>query len=174
MAQTPEERKAAKAAWQKAWRAKNPEKAKAWFKDNAAKYEASQQAYKASEKYKAALKRRYEANKDVLLARTQEWRGCNREHLLAYRRQHRRAKPELHRASQMAREAAKRHAVPEWANADDIKQVYLEARALGLEVDHIVPLKSTRVCGLHVWDNLQLLTREANIRKGNRVWPDMP
>lgn len=174
MAQTPEERKAAKAAWQRKWRAANPDKARAWFENNPEKFAESQRSYKASPKYTAALKRRYEANKDTLLARTQEWRAANKEHVLRQRRDHKKAKPELHRASQMAREATKRNAIPKWADLDDIKQVYAEAQALGLEVDHCVPLRSKRVCGLHVWDNLQLIPRADNVRKGNRYWPDMP
>lgn len=43
-----------------------------------------------------------------------------------------------------------------------------------MEVDHIVPIKSDIVCGLHCIDNFQLMTREDNARKGNRFWPDMP
>jgi 5-methylcytosine-specific restriction endonuclease McrA len=42
------------------------------------------------------------------------------------------------------------------------------------EVDHIVPLKSPLVCGLHVEHNLQVIPATQNRRKHNRVWPDMP
>jgi len=38
-------------------------------------------------------------------------------------------------------------------------------------VDHIYPLTSDWVCGLHVENNLQILTEAENISKGNRVWP---
>lgn len=41
-------------------------------------------------------------------------------------------------------------------------------------VDHIVPLKSRIVCGLHNEFNLQVITAEENIRKHNRSWPEMP
>ena len=42
------------------------------------------------------------------------------------------------------------------------------------EVDHIVPLQSNIVCGLHNEFNLQVITKSANSSKRNYYWPDMP
>ncbi|HEX4608225.1 MAG TPA: hypothetical protein VH092_08465 [Urbifossiella sp.] len=61
-----------------------------------------------------------------------------------------------------------------WADLDAIKSIYQDANRLGLTVDHIVPLVSKLVCGLHCEANLQLITFEENLRKSNRFWPDMP
>lgn len=66
------------------------------------------------------------------------------------------------------RESYCKQQTPTWANATVIDAIYAEARRTNMTVDHIVPLRGTNVCGLHVENNLQLLTRADNARKGNR------
>ncbi len=75
------------------------------------------------------------------------------------------------------RDVQKLRAMPAWADRAQIKAIYDAAaarRAAGIkcEVDHIVPLRSPYVCGLHVPANLQLLESRSNKAKGNRHWPD--
>ena len=77
-------------------------------------------------------------------------------------------------AKRHERIARQKRAIPEWFEREKIKIVFEKAREFGLEVDHVVPLKSNLVCGLHCWHNLQLLNKADNIRKLNRYWVDMP
>lgn len=72
------------------------------------------------------------------------------------------------------------HATPAWANNFFIEEIYdlaqLRTKATGIEwhVDHIVPLQSPIVCGLHVEQNMRVITAFENRSKRNRYWPDMP
>lgn len=72
--------------------------------------------------------------------------------------------------------ADKLSATPAWADADAISAAYEEAERLTVvtgkvhHVDHMVPLRSKLVCGLHVQDNLRPLLGADNIRKSNRHW----
>lgn len=88
-----------------------------------------------------------------------QWREKNRVH---------------HNAYKAARRAEKTRATPAWACSETIRDFYAEAEYFGMEVDHIVPLRSPLVCGLHCEANLQLLSARDNLKKGNRRWPDMP
>ena len=58
-----------------------------------------------------------------------------------------------------------------WADQVKIAAIYEYARSLGYHVDHIVPLNSEVVCGLHVEHNLTVLPPQDNIKKSNRFDP---
>jgi len=60
-----------------------------------------------------------------------------------------------------------KYCTPSWANLSDIRQFYLNCPD-GHEVDHIIPIGSKSVSGLHVINNLQYLTPKANKTKSNR------
>jgi len=78
---------------------------------------------------------------------------------------------DAHRAS--LRRAILKRAVPMWASLECIKDIFKKAKDQCLSVDHMVPLNSKLVCGLHCEDNMQLLTRSENSSKNNRYWPNM-
>lgn len=130
-----------------------------------------------AEKNKDFLKERmkfhYENNKELRYADSIEWRKNNPEKWSEYQRRYKDNNRHLINAKESRRRAAKNNATPKWADIETIKLFY-ECCPAGCEVDHIVPLKSDIVCGLHVETNLQWLPASENRRKGNRFWPDMP
>lgn len=113
-------------------------------------------------------------NRAKYLASLKEWRANNKpkcKELHANWRLKNKAKLAMWRDERRLRF---RMAMPKWADESAMRSIYEAATSSGLTVDHIVPLKSNLVCGLHVESNLQAMTREQNASKGNRRWPDMP
>jgi hypothetical protein len=85
---------------------------------------------------------------------------------------------ELNRKALVSYHASKRRTArlnrtPHWADMKAIRAVYAEAQRLTREtgiahhVDHIIPLQGELVSGLHVPNNLQLLTASENSKKHN-------
>lgn len=56
---------------------------------------------------------------------------------------------------------------PNYVN--EIRDMYKNC-PIGCEVDHIIPLQGTNVCGLHVPWNLQYLSVYENRSKGNKMY----
>ena len=89
-----------------------------------------------------------------------------------YHKQYIESHREEYVARNASRRAAKLRATPAWANLEKIKKIYTTCPE-GYHVDHEYPLISDWVCGLHVHENLQHLTAEENMRKGNRRYTPM-
>lgn len=132
-----------------------------------AKQRRADEAYKAKEREYAAAKK---ATEEGRLAR------------LAIQSKYKKSNPHKGSKDSAYRRAVKAKATPKWLTQDhlaEIEAIYLEASKLNQDgvkyhVDHIVPLLSKKVCGLHVPWNFQIITAEENLRKNNKWWPDMP
>ena len=108
-------------------------------------------------------------------------RGANvlREAGIPQRKRRVGACPQNARRLGRERSAIIKAATPKWVDRQAILAVYRQAVLLteesGVlhEVDHIIPLKSKRVCGLHVPWNLRPLPQAENRRKRNRLLPEL-
>lgn len=85
--------------------------------------------------------------------------------------------PEKVTKDYVARKTGKQQATPQWNDNFKIRVTYRTAAVLTklmkcpFHVDHIYPLRSKYMCGLHVHDNLQILPAAQNMSKSNRRWP---
>lgn len=114
------------------------------------------------------------------LERQKRYSDTNKEKLSEKNRSYRKRHKSKMSAKSSARRASKLLATPQWADQQKILEFYAASQLLSMltgewfNVDHIVPLVSDKVCGLHCEYNLRVITRDENLRKGNRYWDDMP
>lgn len=131
-----------------------------WKRRNAEKVlEQSKQYYKANAekiREKSKIRRGVDENKEKQRIYTNEWRRAN---------------PAAALVQVNKRRALRINACVAWADNRKILAIYAEAKANGFTVDHIIPLNNPLVCGLHVPENMQLLTASENSAKGNRFIP---
>ena len=78
----------------------------------------------------------------------------------------------MHNAKGTRYRAARLRALPSWETTerDRIKFIYETARFALMHVDHIVPLRSEHVCGLHCIANLRIISGTENVRKSNKFY----
>jgi len=121
---------------------------------------------KKPEQYAAADRKRYARNPEPQLKRCRErYRRDPEKKLASNKRVYENDKEKAFSYARKYREARKR-ATPKWADKKAIKMFY-ENRPDGYEVDHIYPIQGRTVCGLHVLNNLQYLTKQQNCAKFN-------
>lgn len=163
-----------------------------WQRDNKDKRQATSAKWHAANPEKIKLgrmlrhelinqhRREWRAKKKANgIAIDAEWKSKNKDKIKAYKKKHETKYPHKSIEMNAKRRAAKKNAIPAWANRKYIKIFYLLAKLDSIEtgikmvVDHIVPLQSKFVCGLHCEDNLQILTETANSKKLNFYWPHM-
>lgn len=121
----------------------------------------------------------YAKNKERSKAAARNWQARNPQRVKENHSAWRGKNLHIKAAHQTARKARKLRATPKWSNDFFISEAYhlaaLRTKYLGFpwHVDHIVPLKSKLVCGLHSHTNIQVIPAIQNIRKHNRYWPGM-
>jgi hypothetical protein len=158
----------------RAWRVANPhlnrERAIKYYYANKGKVLSIKLEQRKSdpEKYRKIGRDRYWQNPSRSIAWTRRWQ--NRQY----------AENPLYWSLKNKQRKAGLRACSSWANKQYITDMYMLARlvteATGVDyhVDHIVPLRSSKVCGLHNEFNLQVIAGRENISKQNRFWPNMP
>jgi hypothetical protein len=154
---------------------------KAYESDKGTVAAAAKRWYEANKSRHGELSRAYyRANAEQRADMMAKWYRENKEKVAANVTAYRSTRPGFGASLRATRRAKERQATPKWANSNIIQSIYAEAarftRETGIEhhVDHIVPILSKIVCGLHWEGNLRVIPGLENISKSNRHWPDMP
>ena len=144
-----------------------------WTKDNEKRADYFK-AYNHSEAGQKAKKQYYERNREVVIARAAT---RTNEAKQAYRNTWKDRNPLEVKASTKHRRDKHKQATPKWLSLEqkaEIRKIYIDAMTVSrvtktpYVVDHIIPLRGQDVCGLHVPWNLQIMSREENLKKSNK------
>lgn len=161
------------------YRLENPEKCKIaqknWAKLNPdKKRKHSLDSYYRHHEDKKLQARQYKKNHaEEIKIYAKQWRINNKEMIKKYYKDNK----DWFKTWNSNRRARLIQACVPWANLEKIKTIYAEAMRLtketGIEhhVDHKHPLNGKKICGLHHEDNLQILTKQENLSKGNKFTP---
>lgn len=167
-----------------AWARKNRELHNAnvqkWRKENSDRVKETRRALRAHdpERHRDYCRRYRAQNRGTLLIRIRDRYWRNREKSLAESREWRLKNPARNAYKAAEYEARKRRAKPPWADDEKIFAVYQRCAEMNREsprkyhVDHVIPLSSPVICGLHVHTNLQILSARENQSKSNRFLED--
>ena len=150
---------------------------------NADKLSAKKREWKASnaEFVKSYSQAYYVANKGAARTQAANWKKANPDKVKAgNHKRYLRVKAKQHAHVALYR-ARKLKATPVWSDKNYVDGMYSICGIMNAvrgastySVDHIVPLNSKFVCGLHAHTNLTIMRTSDNKSKNNRYWPDMP
>lgn len=166
------------------WRKEHPEQSK---------QHAKQTYEKNKDKRLVAAKKNYHDNIACRKQSAKQWQQENREKCQEICRnyrannskqsslsssKYRSQNKEKYAYYEATRRASKKQACPDWLTEEHHQQmldIYTKAVSLTEQselqyhVDHIVPLQSDLVCGLHVPWNLQIIIASDNLKKSNKL-----
>ena len=144
------------------WRINNKEKRKKWEEEN-------------KEKRKIAKKEWIEKNREKVNKANSEWQKNNPDKVKLRNDRHKNT-PHGKISRQASRDAYRKRCKEASMNRFDIKNItniYRKCKELSIltgikyHVDHIVPIRSDKVCGLHCSWNMAIITADDNLKKSN-------
>lgn len=133
------------------------ERAREWVKNNPEKASKTRKLYREANPQKT---------KDDIL----EWRKRNNDKLIVYRSK-RRAK-KINAALELYGDIKELNDLVVY-EMYSLAKLRTNLRGVEWQVDHIVPLVSDFVCGLHYYNNLRVITAKENHMKSNKHWEGM-
>ncbi len=162
-------------AWQVANKERYLTRYKEWAEKNRDKTRANSKNWNARNRGFHHVRQKELHGQEAVNKRSRTWATKNRQRARAIKSAWKKKNLDWLCASAAKRRAALLMAIPTWADFNVVRSIYQEAKKqAGMHVDHIVPLISPLVCGLHWEGNLRIIPDVENYSKNNRYWPDMP
>jgi len=130
-----------------------------------------------SDKINSRRREKYIDRKDIVTAQNRIWQENNREQVRQINRDYYAADPSRRRSYQNTRRARVKKQTPNWLTKNDyakMEMLYSISRFItrktGVEmaVDHIIPINGKNVSGFNMPENMQVITKLENEKKGNR------
>lgn len=130
------------------------------------------QRQKKPEKYREWKSASQKRNRAAANSRNRKYAASHQEQVNAKTAAWQKANPDKELIKVRRRQAAKLQRVPGWVDHNAIALIYRVAQIakvtwpeVEIHVDHVVPLRGRSVSGLHVHNNLQILTAQQNRSK---------
>ena len=147
-----------------------------WRKQNPQKVNAQKRSWRSRnvEHARALNLANQKKNRASANARNRKWRAAHREQANANSARWARENKAKATAKSNRYRAAQLRATPKWADHEAIGMIYRAAEVIrtsgfDVHVDHVVPLQSKVVSGLHVHNNLRIISARANQSKSNQL-----
>jgi len=112
-------------------------------------------------------------HKDQIKIKNKICYEINKNHYRTYRKIYHKTHRDLHNVATIKYLTNRENRIPPWADLEAIKRFYVKATRITKktniqhDVDHIIPLHGKNVSGLHVENNLQIITHIRNCQKSN-------
>ncbi len=138
-------------------------RARKWKSDNPDRISDYMKQYRTTENSKQAQRRWYANNSEVKQSANKRWAEKNKPLVKAIAARY--------RAKKLQATVSFNREIDDlvMTEASELCIIRKEQTGIDWEIDHMIPLQAKNVCGLHTFNNIQVIPASLNCSKGNRL-----